>query len=51
MGQKSHPIGLRLGYVKPWSSRWYADRDYAKMLHEDIRVRKMVKSKLYHAGV
>jgi len=51
MGQKSHPIGLRLGYVKPWSSRWYADRDYAKILHEDIRVRKMVKSKLYHAGV
>src|SRR2546425_466099 len=51
MGQKSHPVGLRLGYVKPWSSRWYADRDYAKILHEDIRVRKTVKSKLYHAGV
>jgi small subunit ribosomal protein S3 len=51
MGQKSHPIGLRLGYVKPWSSRWYADRDYAKLLHEDIRVRKTVKSRLYHAGV
>src|SRR5438128_8471829 len=43
MGQKSHPVGLRLGYVKPWSSRWYADRDYAKILHEDIRVRKTVK--------
>src|SRR5438132_9422836 len=51
MGQKSHPVGLRLGYVKPWSSRWYADRDYAKILHEDIRVRKTVKGKLYHAGV
>src|SRR3989449_8354334 len=51
MGQKSHPVGLRLGYVKPWSSRWYADRDYAKILHEDIRIRKTVKGKLYHAGV
>src|SRR5437879_11973633 len=51
MGQKSHPVGLRLGYVKPWSSRWYADRDYAKILHEDIRGRKTVKGKLYHAWV
>jgi len=51
MGQKIHPIGLRLGYTKPWNSRWFADKDYAKTLHEDIRVRKMVKSKLYHAGV
>jgi len=51
MGQKSHPVGLRLGYVKQWSSRWYPDRDYAKLLHEDLRVRKTVKSRLYHAGV
>lgn len=51
MGQKIHPVGLRLGYVRPWTSRWYADRGYVKTLHEDIQVRKMVKGKLYHAGV
>ena len=51
MGQKTHPIGYRLGYNYTWSSRWYADKDYAKLLHQDIRIRKMVKQKLYHAGV
>src|ERR687883_1561962 len=51
MGQKTHPIGYRLGFNRPWSSRWYADRDFAKLLHEDIRIRRMVKEKLYHAGV
>src|SRR3712207_3675201 len=51
MGQKTHPIGYRLGYNRPWSSRWYARRDFAKLLHEDIRIRRMVKDKLYHAGV
>ena len=51
MGHKVHPVGLRLGYVKPWNSWWYADRGYVKFLHEDIRIRKMVKEKLYHAGV
>jgi len=51
MGQKTHPIGYRLGFNRPWSSRWYADRDFAKLLHEDIKIRRMVKEKLYHAGV
>jgi len=51
MGQKTHPIGYRIGYNYTWSSRWYADKDYAKLLHQDIRIRKMVKQKLYHAGV
>jgi small subunit ribosomal protein S3 len=51
MGQKTHPIGYRLGYSRPWSSRWYAGKDYAKLLHEDIAIRKIVKEKLYHAGV
>jgi small subunit ribosomal protein S3 len=51
MGQKTHPIGYRLGYTRVWSSRWYAGKDFAKLLHEDIRIRKMVKEKLYHAGV
>lgn len=51
MGQKTHPIGYRIGYNYTWSSRWYADKDYAKLLHQDIKIRKMVKEKLYHAGV
>ncbi|MDQ6733139.1 MAG: 30S ribosomal protein S3 [Nitrospirota bacterium] len=51
MGQKTHPIGYRLGYSRPWSSRWYAGKDFAKLLHEDIAIRKVVKEKLYHAGV
>ena len=51
MGQKVHPIGYRLGYIKTWNSRWYAEKDYAKLLHEDLRIRSMVKEKLAHAGV
>jgi len=51
MGQKVHPIGFRLGYVKTWNSRWFADKNYADLLHEDLRIRAMVKEKLYHAGV
>jgi small subunit ribosomal protein S3 len=51
MGQKTHPIGYRLGYTRTWSSRWFAGKDFAKLLHEDIRIRRMVKEKLYHAGV
>lgn len=51
MGQKVHPIGFRLGYIKTWSSRWYAEKDYAQLLHEDLKIRKIVKKKLYHAGV
>jgi len=51
LGQKVHPIGFRLGYIKTWSSKWYADKDYAKLLHEDLKIRKIVKKKLFHAGV
>lgn len=51
MGQKVHPIGFRLGYIKTWTSRWFAQKDYAKFLHEDLAMRKIVKKKLYHAGV
>ena len=40
MGQKTHPYGFRLGYNKPWKSRWYAGRDYAELLHEDVKLRK-----------
>jgi len=51
MGQKTHPVGYRLGYNYTWSSRWYASKDYAKLLHQDIKIRKVVKQKLFHAGV
>mgnify|MGYP003418133303 FL=1 len=51
MGQKTHPIGYRLGYNYTRNSRWYAGKDYAKLLHQDIKIRKTVKAKLYHAGV
>ncbi|MDP4858360.1 MAG: 30S ribosomal protein S3 [Desulfobacterales bacterium] len=51
MGQKVNPIGLRLGIVKTWESRWYADKKYADYILEDYRVRRFIKKKLYHAGV
>lgn len=51
MGQKVHPIGFRLGYTKSWSSKWYAEREYPALLHEDLKIRKLVKDKLSHAGV
>lgn len=51
MGQKVNPIGLRLGIVKTWDSRWYAEKNYAKFLQEDIKIRRYIKEKLYHAGI
>ena len=51
MGQKVHPIGFRLGFNKTWSSRWYADKDYAKLLHEDLELRRDLKKRFSHAGV
>jgi len=51
MGQKVHPVGLRLGIIKTWESRWYAKKNYAALLHEDIRIRSIVKERLTHAGV
>ncbi len=51
MGQKVHPVGLRLGIIKTWESRWYAKKNYAALLHEDIKIRSMVKERLMHAGV
>jgi len=51
MGQKTHPYGFRLGYNKPWKSRWYADREYADLLHEDVKLRKELKERLKSAGV
>ena len=51
MGQKTHPYGFRLGYNKPWKSRWYADRDYADLLHEDVKLRRELKDRLKSAGI
>ena len=51
MGQKVHPIGFRLGIIRTWDSKWYAEGDYARLLHEDIKLRTYLKKRLYHAGI
>ncbi|HYA48848.1 MAG TPA: 30S ribosomal protein S3 [Burkholderiales bacterium] len=52
MGQKTHPYGFRLGFNKPWSSRWFAKGpEYARLIHEDLKMRKAIKEKYYHAGI
>ena len=51
MGQKTHPIGNRLGITRTWDSRWYLKKGYAGQLLEDIEIRKEIKDKLFHAGV
>jgi small subunit ribosomal protein S3 len=51
MGQKTHPIGFRLGTTRTWSSRWFATKGYAALLHEDVKIRRYIKNTLYHAGI
>jgi len=51
LGQKVHPTSLRLGIIRTWDSRWYADKEYATFVEEDFKLRKFLKKKLYHAGV
>ena len=51
MGQKVHPTSLRLGIIRTWDSRWYADKEYASFVEEDFKVRKFLKKKLFHAGI
>jgi small subunit ribosomal protein S3 len=51
MGQKTNPIGLRVGVNRTWDSRWYADDDYSKLLHEDLKLRKYLMERLGQAGV
>jgi small subunit ribosomal protein S3 len=51
VGQKVHPYGLRLGYTKTWKSRWFAKKDYASLLHEDLKLKKRLKEELKGAGV
>jgi small subunit ribosomal protein S3 len=51
VGQKTHPRGLRLGIIETWDSKWYSERDYAKWLHEDFKIQKLVKEQLARAGI
>jgi len=51
LGQKVHPIGFRLGITRTWNSKWFAEKDFSNLLQEDIRIRRFIKSKLYHAGI
>ena len=51
MGQKVHPYGFRLGFNKTWRSRWFAEKEYAKLLHEDLKLRDDLKKRFAHAGV
>jgi hypothetical protein len=51
VGQKTHPLGFRLGIIKTWRSRWFAGRNFAEVLHEDLRLRRYIKERLYHSGV
>ena len=51
MGQKTHPVGFRLGITRTWNSKWYEEKNYAKWLHEDLKLKDFIKKKLHHAGV
>ncbi|MEB3702719.1 30S ribosomal protein S3 [Candidatus Bealeia paramacronuclearis] len=51
MGQKINPIGLRLGINRTWDSRWYSDKDYGKLLHKDLELRKYLNKRLSQAGI
>ncbi|MFD2729294.1 30S ribosomal protein S3 [Enterococcus camelliae] len=51
MGQKVHPIGMRVGIIRDWDAKWYAEKEYADFLHEDLRIRKFIASKLADAAV
>lgn len=52
MGQKTHPIGFRLGFNKDWTSRWFArGQEYSRLIHEDLAIKKEIKKKYYHAGI
>ena len=52
MGQKTHPFGFRLGFNKNWTSRWFSRRgEYSRLIHEDLKMKKEIKDKYYHAGI
>jgi len=51
LGQKVHPLGFRLGVIRTWDAKWYADKDYGELLYEDLKLRKYLKKRLYNAGI
>ncbi|ARJ38799.1 30S ribosomal protein S3 [Sporosarcina sp. P18a] len=51
MGQKVHPNGLRVGVIRDWDSKWYAEKDYASLLHEDLKIREYIEKRLVEASV
>lgn len=51
MGQKTHPYGFRLGVNRTWKSRWFAQKDYAELLHEDLEIKKLLKKRFYFSGI
>ena len=51
MGQKVHPNGLRVGIIRDWESKWYAEKDYANLLHEDLKIREYIEKRLNDAAV
>lgn len=51
MGQKVHPVGFRLGITRTWKSKWYEERNYAKWLHEDLKIREFIKKAHYQTGI
>ncbi len=51
MGQKVYPHGLRVGIIKTWDSRWFAGKNFAKFLHEDVKIREYIKKKLFTSGI
>jgi small subunit ribosomal protein S3 len=51
VGQKVSPKGLRVGIIRDWDAKWYADKNYVELLHEDLKLRKFIKTKLFQAGI
>jgi small subunit ribosomal protein S3 len=51
LGQKVHPYGFRLGYHLTWKSRWFATKNYGDLLHEDLKIKRALKKRFYHAGI
>jgi small subunit ribosomal protein S3 len=51
VGQKVHPVGLRIGIIRDWEAKWYAEKDYADLLHEDLRIRKFLEARLNDSAV
>jgi len=51
LGQKVNPVGFRLGVIKTWDSRWFSERSYSNLLHEDLKIKKFLKKKFFHAGI